>query len=109
MDGGFVKKKIKQRTNNFPLVADFRTEVERIKKHPALAGHEHRGMARIAIRAIGDSPYSATHFRPRDVFRRSFVTAATGTLAGGGNQNWSPRIPNSSAKATICAKPKLIG
>lgn len=40
MDGGFVKKKIKQRTNNFPLVADFRAEVDRIKKHSALAGHE---------------------------------------------------------------------
>jgi uncharacterized LabA/DUF88 family protein len=40
MDGGFVKKKIKQRTGNFPTVADFRTEVERIKKHPALSGCE---------------------------------------------------------------------
>ena len=40
MDGGFVKKKIKQRTRNFPTVADFRAEVERIKKHPALSGCE---------------------------------------------------------------------
>lgn len=38
MDGGFVKKKIKQKTKNFPSVADFRTEITRIKTHPALMG-----------------------------------------------------------------------
>lgn len=38
MDGGFAKKKIKQRTGNFPTVADFRTEIDRIKKHPAMVG-----------------------------------------------------------------------
>lgn len=36
MDGGFVKKKIKQRINNFPTVADIRAEIARIKRHPAL-------------------------------------------------------------------------
>jgi uncharacterized LabA/DUF88 family protein len=40
MDGGFVKKKIKQRTSNFPTVADFRSEIDRIKKHSALNGCE---------------------------------------------------------------------
>ncbi|MBU6462245.1 MAG: NYN domain-containing protein [Bradyrhizobium sp.] len=40
MDGGFVKKKLKQTTKNFPSVADFRTEVARIKAHPALVGHD---------------------------------------------------------------------
>lgn len=37
MDGGFVKKKIKQRTGAFPTVSDFQAEVSRIKNHPSLA------------------------------------------------------------------------
>jgi len=40
MDGGFVKKKIKTRTTNFPTVDDIRIELNRIKAHPALAGHD---------------------------------------------------------------------
>jgi len=40
MDGGFVKKKIKQRTNNFPTVADFGAEIVRIKQHQSLTGCE---------------------------------------------------------------------
>lgn len=40
MDGGFVKKKIKQRTGNFPTVADIRAEIERIAQHPAVRARE---------------------------------------------------------------------
>jgi uncharacterized LabA/DUF88 family protein len=40
MDGGFVKKKIQQRTKNFPTVPDIAAEVTRIKGHTALAGCE---------------------------------------------------------------------
>jgi uncharacterized LabA/DUF88 family protein len=40
MDGGFVKKKIQQRTKNFPTVADIDAEVQRIKSHAALANCE---------------------------------------------------------------------
>jgi uncharacterized LabA/DUF88 family protein len=36
MDGGFVKKKIQQKTKNFPTVADIDAEVQRIKQHPEL-------------------------------------------------------------------------
>src|SRR5258708_7329736 len=40
MDGGFVKKKIQQRTKNFPTVLDIDAEVTRIKGHTALADCE---------------------------------------------------------------------
>lgn len=40
MDGGFVKKKLKERTGSFPTVADFRNEVARIRAHSALNGCE---------------------------------------------------------------------
>src|SRR5262249_9246362 len=40
MDGGFVKKKIQQRTRSFPTVLDIDAEVTRIKAHSALAGCE---------------------------------------------------------------------
>jgi uncharacterized LabA/DUF88 family protein len=40
MDGGFVKKKIQQRTTIFPTVAAIDAEVRRIKGHAALAGCE---------------------------------------------------------------------
>jgi len=40
MDGGFVKKKIEQRTKNFPTVANIDAEVQRIKSHSALVGCE---------------------------------------------------------------------
>lgn len=40
MDGGFVKKKIQQRTKAFPTVADIDVEVARIKTHQALLGCE---------------------------------------------------------------------
>jgi uncharacterized LabA/DUF88 family protein len=38
MDGGFVKKKIKQKTHNFPTVQDIQAEVTRIRGNPALQG-----------------------------------------------------------------------
>ena len=38
MDGGFVKKKIKAKTSNFPTVADIRAELDRIKLHSAMSG-----------------------------------------------------------------------
>jgi len=40
MDGGFVKKKIQQRTTIFPTVVAIDAEVQRIKGHAALAGCE---------------------------------------------------------------------
>jgi uncharacterized LabA/DUF88 family protein len=40
MDGGFVKKKIQQRTKSFPTVAGIEDEVKRIKRHAALEGCE---------------------------------------------------------------------
>ena len=39
MDGGFIKKKIQERTKNFPSAADIDAEVSRLKAHPALVGH----------------------------------------------------------------------
>lgn len=36
MDGGFVKKKIQQKTKKFPTVSDIEVEVQRIRQHPEL-------------------------------------------------------------------------
>lgn len=38
MDGGFVKKKIQNKTKAFPTLADIDAEVARIKAHPVLDG-----------------------------------------------------------------------
>jgi uncharacterized LabA/DUF88 family protein len=39
MDGGFIKKKLQQRTQHFPTVAEIGAEVQRIKTSPHLASY----------------------------------------------------------------------
>ncbi|MBU6298467.1 MAG: NYN domain-containing protein [Alphaproteobacteria bacterium] len=38
VDGGFIKKKLKQRNHHFPTVAELTAEIERIRTHTSLAG-----------------------------------------------------------------------